>query len=306
MKNVIIIGSGPAGYTAAIYTARANLNPILIEGLQPGGQLTTTTEVDNFPGFSSGIQGPELMDEMKKQALRFGTEILSAEVTKADFSKSPFSVTVNEKDLYQTKTVIIATGASAKYLNLESEKRLMGYGVSACATCDGFFFKEKEVVVVGGGDTAIEEANFLTKFASKVTVIHRRDQLRASKILQENAFKNDKIDFCWDSVVEDILDPDQGKVTGIKLKNVKTDEVTEKNCDGVFLAIGHTPNTSIFKGQLKMDKMGYIISKDGAKTSIPGIFACGDVKDHVYRQAVTAAGSGCAAAIEAELFLQLF
>ena len=306
MKNVIIIGSGPAGYTAAIYTARANLNPILIEGLQPGGQLTTTTEVDNFPGFSSGIQGPELMDEMKKQALRFGTEILSAEVTKADFSKSPFSVTVNEKDLYQTKTVIIATGASAKYLNLESEKRLMGYGVSACATCDGFFFKEKEVVVVGGGDTAIEEANFLTKFASKVTVIHRRNQLRASKILQENAFKNDKIDFCWDSVVEDILDPNQGKVTGIKLKNVKTDEVTEKNCDGVFLAIGHTPNTSIFKGQLKMDKMGYIISKDGAKTSIPGIFACGDVKDHVYRQAVTAAGSGCAAAIEAELFLQLF
>ena len=306
MKNVIIIGSGPAGYTAAIYTARANLNPILIEGLQPGGQLTTTTEVDNFPGFSSGIKGPELMDEMKKQALRFGTEILSAEVTKADFSKSPFSVTVNEKDLYQTKTVIIATGASAKYLNLESEKRLMGYGVSACATCDGFFFKEKEVVVVGGGDTAIEEANFLTKFASKVTVIHRRDQLRASKILQENAFKNDKIYFCWDSVVEDILDPDQGKVTGIKLKNVKTDEVTEKNCDGVFLAIGHTPNTSIFKGQLKMDKMGYIISKDGAKTSIPGIFACGDVKDHVYRQAVTAAGSGCAAAIEAELFLQLF
>ncbi len=306
MKNVIIIGSGPAGYTAAIYTARANLNPILIEGLQPGGQLTTTTEVDNFPGFSSGIKGPELMDEMKKQALRFGTEILSAEVTKADFSKSPFSVTVNEKDLYQTKTVIIATGASAKYLNLESEKRLMGYGVSACATCDGFFFKEKEVVVVGGGDTAIEEANFLTKFASKVTVIHRRDQLRASKILQENAFKNDKINFCWDSVVEDILDPDQGKVTGIKLKNVKTDEVTEKNCDGVFLAIGHTPNTSIFKGQLKMDKMGYIISKDGAKTSIPGIFACGDVKDHVYRQAVTAAGSGCAAAIEAELFLQLF
>ena len=306
MKNVIIIGSGPAGYTAAIYTARANLNPILIEGLQPGGQLTTTTEVDNFPGFSSGIQGPELMDEMKKQALRFGTEILSAEVTKADFSKSPFSVTVNEKDLYQTKTVIIATGASAKFLNLESEKRLMGYGVSACATCDGFFFKEKEVVVVGGGDTAIEEANFLTKFASKVTVIHRRNQLRASKILQENAFKNDKIYFCWDSVVEDILDPDQGKVTGIKLKNVKTDEVTEKNCDGVFLAIGHTPNTSIFKGQLKMDKMGYIISKDGAKTSIPGIFACGDVKDHVYRQAVTAAGSGCAAAIEAELFLQLF
>tara|TARA_B100000315_G_scaffold2440_1_gene2249 strand:- start:5077 stop:5997 length:921 start_codon:yes stop_codon:yes gene_type:complete len=304
MKNVTIIGSGPAGYTAAIYTARANLNPILIEGLQPGGQLTTTTEVDNFPGFSSGIKGPELMDEMKKQALRFGTEILNGEITAANLSKNPFSVTINEKDLYQTKTVIIATGASAKLLNLESEKRLMGYGVSACATCDGFFFKEKEVVVVGGGDTAMEEANFLTKFASKVTVIHRRDQLRASKILQKHAFENNKINFCWDSVVEDIMDPDQGKVTGIKLKNVKTGEVTKKNCDGVFLAIGHSPNTAIFKGQLEMDKMGYIVSKDGTKTSVPGIFACGDVQDHVYRQAVTAAGSGCAAAIEAERFIE--
>ena len=304
MKNVTIIGSGPAGYTAAIYTARANLNPILIEGLQPGGQLTTTTEVDNFPGFSSGIKGPELMDEMRKQALRFGTEILSGEITSVDLSKNPFSVTVNEKDLYQTKTVIIATGASAKLLNLESEKRLMGYGVSACATCDGFFFKEKEVVVVGGGDTAMEETNFLTKFASKVTVIHRRDQLRASKILQDRAFENNKINFCWDSVVEDIMDPDQGKVTGIKLKNVKTGEVTEKNCDGVFLAIGHSPNTAIFNGQLEMDKMGYIVSKDGVKTSVPGIFSCGDVQDHVYRQAITAAGSGCAAAIETERFLQ--
>ncbi len=230
MKNITIIGSGPAGYTAAIYAARANLNPILIEGLQPGGQLTTTTEVDNFPGFSLGIKGPELMDEMKKQALRFGTEILSAEVTKADLSRSPFSVTVNEKDLYQTKTIIIATGASAKLLNLESEKRLMGYGVSACATCDGFFFKEKEVVVVGGGDTAMEEANFLTKFASKITVIHRRDQLRASKILQERAFKNNKINFCWDSVVEDIMDHDQGKLTCIKLKNVKPSKITEIHC----------------------------------------------------------------------------
>jgi len=304
MKNVTIIGSGPAGYTAAIYTARANLNPILIEGLQPGGQLTTTTEVDNFPGFSSGIKGPELMDEMRKQALRFGTEILSGEITSVDLSKNLFSVTVNEKDLYQTKTVIIATGASAKLLNLESEKRLMGYGVSACATCDGFFFKEKEVVVVGGGDTAMEETNFLTKFASKVTVIHRRDQLRASKILQDRAFENNKINFCWDSVVEDIMDPDQGKVTGIKLKNVKTGEVTEKNCDGVFLAIGHSPNTTIFNGQLEMDKVGYIVSKDGVKTSVPGIFTCGDVQDHVYRQAITAAGSGCAAAIEAERFLQ--
>ena len=303
MENVIIIGSGPAGYTAAIYTARANLNPILIEGLEPGGQLTSTTDVDNFPGFSSGIKGSELMDEMKKQALRFDTEILSGEVTGTDLSKSPFSVTVNKKELYQTKTVIIATGASARLLNLKSEKRLMGYGVSACATCDGFFFKEKEVVVVGGGDTAMEEANFLTKFASKVTVIHRRGQLRASKILQERAFKNNKINFCWDSVVEDIMDPDQERVTGIKLKNLKTGEVSEKNCDGVFLAIGHTPNTAIFKGQLEMDRMGYIVTKNGVKTSVPGIFACGDLQDHVYRQAVTAAGSGCAAAIDAERFL---
>jgi len=304
MNNITIIGSGPAGYTAAIYTARANLNPVLIEGLEPGGQLTSTTEVDNFPGFSSGIKGPELMDEMKNQALRFGTEILNGEVTSVDISKNPFSFTINDKDTRKTKALIIATGASAKLLNMKSEKRLMGYGVSACATCDGFFFKEKDVVVVGGGDTAIEEASFLTKFASKVTIIHRRDQLRASKILQEQAFKNKKIDFCWDSVVEDIMDPDQGKVTGIKIKNVKTNKLSEKSCDGVFLAIGHTPNTAIFKGQLEMDEAGYITVKDGAKTSVPGVFVCGDVQDHVYRQAITAAGSGCKAAIDAERFLE--
>lgn len=304
MKNVAIIGSGPAGYTAAIYTARANMKPVLIEGIQPGGQLTTTSEVDNYPGFSEGITGPELMGEMKKQSLRFGTEIINGEVSSVDFSKSPFSLTANGKDTYQAKTVIIATGATAKLLNMESEKRLMGLGVSACATCDGFFFKEKEVMVVGGGDTALEDANFLTKFASRVTIIHRRDELRGSKILQDRAFKNRKIEFCWDSVVEDILDPEKGEVTGIRLKNVKSGEITEKKCDGVFMAIGHSPNTSIFKGKLEMDEAGYIVTNDGSKTSVPGVFACGDVQDHVYRQAVTAAGSGCAAAIDAERFLE--
>ncbi len=304
MRNVIIIGSGPAGYTAAIYAARANLKPLLIQGIQPGGQLTTTTEVDNFPGFSAGISGPELMEEMKKQALRFDSEILNGNVTMVDFSKNPFLIKVNEKDVYNSKTLIIASGASAKLLNLESEKRLMGYGVSACATCDGFFFKDMEVLAVGGGDTAIEEAIFLTKFASKVTLVHRRDKLRASKILQDRAIKNNKIHFCWNSVVEDIMDPDLGKVTSIKLKNVKTGELTIQKCDGVFIAIGHSPNTAIFKGQLDMNELGYIITNSGTRTSVPGVFACGDVQDHVYRQAVTAAGSGCMAALDAERFLE--
>lgn len=303
MKDVIIIGSGPAGYTAAIYTARANLKPLLIQGLQPGGQLTTTTDVDNFPGFSSGISGPDLMEEMKKQALRFDTEILNGDVTRVDLSKKPFWVTVNEK-AYYSKTIIIASGASAKLLNLESEKRLMGLGVSACATCDGFFFKEQEIITVGGGDTAMEEAIFLTKFASKVTVVHRRDTLRASKILQEHATKNKKIHFAWNSVIEDILDPEQGKVTGVKLKNIKSGEITIKKCDGVFIAIGHSPNTAIFKGQLEMNEMGYIITNSGTKTSVPGVFACGDVQDHVYRQAISAAGTGCMAAIDTERFLE--
>lgn len=303
MKNLIIIGSGPAGYTAAIYAARANSKPLLIEGIQPGGQLTTTIEVDNFPGFSSGITGPELMDEMKKQALRFGTEMLNGMVTSVDFSKKPFSLTVNEKDVYQAKSIIIASGASARLLNMESEKRLMGFGVSACATCDGFFFKDKEVMVVGGGDTALEDANFLTKFASKVTIIHRRDKLRASIFLQQRSFNNKKIHFCWDSIVEDIMDPDQKNVTGIKLKNVKTGEISSQKCEGVFIAIGHSPNTTAFKGQLEMDDSGYVITKNGTKTSVEGVFACGDVQDHVYKQAVTAAGSGCMAAIDAEHFL---
>lgn len=304
MKDVIIIGSGPAGYTAAIYTARANLKPLLIQGLQPGGQLTTTTDVDNFPGFSSGISGPELMEEMKKQALRFDTEILNGDVTGVDLSKKPFLITVNGKDVYESKTIIIASGASAKLLNLESEKRLMGLGVSACATCDGFFFKEQEIIAVGGGDTAMEEAIFLTRFASKVTVVHRRETLRASKILQERAMRNKKIHFAWNSTIEDILDPEQGKVTGVKLKNVKSGELTIKKCDGVFIAIGHSPNTAIFKGQLETNKMGYIITNSGTKTSVPGVFACGDVQDHVYRQAISAAGTGCMAAIDTERFLE--
>ncbi len=306
MKNIIIIGSGPAGYTAAIYAARANLKPLLIQGIEPGGQLTTTTKVDNFPGFSSGIMGPELMEEMKKQALRFETEIINGGVTSVDIVNKPFSLKVNEKDTYNSKTIIIASGASAKLLNLESEKRLMGFGVSACATCDGFFFKNKEVMTVGGGDTAMEDAIFLTKFASKVTIIHRRDKLRASKIMQEHAFKNNKINFCWNSVVEDILDPEEMKVTGVKLKNVKTGEITISKCDGIFIAIGHSPNTAILKGQLEMDAGNYIITKNGTKTSVPGVFACGDVQDHVYRQAISAAGSGCMAAIDAERFLEQF
>ena len=302
MHHVLIIGSGPAGLTAAIYAARANLNPILIEGLQAGGQLTITTDVENYPGFSDGIMGPQLMMEMKKQAERFGTEIIRGNVVSVDLSQQPLTITVEDGTRYPTKTLIIASGASATLLNLESEKRLMGHGVSACATCDGFFFKEKEIAVVGGGDTAMEEATFLTKFAKKVSVIHRRDSLRASKIMQEKAKKNPKINFIWNTIVEEVLGKET--VTGVRLRDVRSDLISEKTLDGVFIAIGHKPNTQLFKGQMDLDPNGYIITHDGTATSIPGVFAAGDVQDHHYRQAVTAAGTGCMAAMDAEKFLE--
>jgi thioredoxin reductase (NADPH) len=303
MRNVVIIGSGPAGYTAAIYAARANLTPLLVEGLEVGGQLSITTLVENFPGFPEGVQGPALMEDMKKQAGKFGTEFLSALVTKVDFSETPFRVFTDDEE-FQTKTLIIASGASARLLGIESEKKLIGYGVSTCATCDGYFFKGKEIIVVGGGDSAIEEATFLTKYASKVTVIHRRDQLRASKIMQERAFKNPKIDFVWNTAIEDVYDVEAKTVKGVKLRNLKNAEVTDFKCDGVFVAIGHVPNTQIFKGLIEMDANGYILTHEGSWTSVPGVFAAGDVQDHVYRQAISAAGSGCMAAIDAERYLE--
>ncbi len=303
IRNVAIIGSGPAGYTAGIYNARADLNPIIIEGNQPGGQLTITTEVDNFPGFPEGIMGPVLMDEMKKQALRFGAEIMTGQIVSVDFSNRPFRLQLDNHETIQANAVIIATGASARLLGIPSETRLMGRGVSACATCDGFFFRDKEVVVIGGGDTAIEEANFLTRFATRVSVIHRRDQLRASKIMQDRAFANQKITFIWDSVVEEILGETEGHVTGVRLKNIRSGEQTEMPCDGVFIAIGHQPNTRIFREQIELDDKGYIILKRKSCTSVPGVFAAGDVVDPIYKQAVIAAGMGCMAALDAEQFL---
>ncbi len=303
MRNVIIMGSGCAGLTAAVYAARANLNPLVIRGVEAGGQLTLTTAVENYPGFPEGVQGPELVELMKKQAETFGTDFLEGNITRVDLSRRPFVVEV-EKERIETRTFIIASGASARMLGLESERVLLGKGVSTCATCDGYFFRGKPVVVVGGGDTAMEDALFLTRFATEVSVIHRRDRLRASKIMQDRAQKNEKIRFVWDTVVEDVLDPAKGVVEGVKLKNLKTHAVSEKACDGVFIGIGHRPNTDVFKGQVEMDENGYLITREGARTSIPGVFAAGDVQDHVYRQAVTAAGSGCMAAMDAEKFLE--
>lgn len=303
MRNVMIVGSGCAGLTAAIYAARANLKPLVIRGLEAGGQLTLTTLVENFPGFPAGVQGPELIELMQKQAAVFGAEFTEGNVTRADLSKRPFTIEI-ESERIETSTLIIASGASAKLLGLESERKLLGHGVSTCATCDGYFFRGKDVVVVGGGDTAAEDALFLTRYASAVTIVHRRDQLRASKIMQDRLFRNDKIHFAWDSAVLDILDPSQGEVTAVSLQNVKSSEETVKPVAGVFIGIGHSPNTSVFRGQVDVNENGYIITHDGSKTNIPGVFAAGDVQDHIYRQAVTAAGSGCMAAMEAERFLE--
>tara|TARA_B100001750_G_C15518176_1_gene609067 strand:+ start:2367 stop:3305 length:939 start_codon:yes stop_codon:yes gene_type:complete len=303
MENVLIIGSGPAGDTAALYAARAELNPLVIDGIQPGGQLTITTDVENYPGFPDGIQGPDLMMNFRAQAERFGARYLSGNVTSVDFSSRPFKVIVDEESEYSARSVIIASGATARFLDIPGELALMGRGVSACATCDGFFFRDKELIVVGGGDTAMEESTFLTKFASKVHVVHRRDSLRASKVMQDRAISNPKISFIWDSVVEEVLGVSEGEVKGVLLKNLKTDEVIEKSVDGVFMAIGHKPNTEPFLGQLDVNESGYIITNDGTKTSVPGVFACGDVQDWIYRQAITAAGTGCMAAIDVEHFL---
>ena len=304
MRNMVIIGSGPAGLTAAVYAARANLQPLLIEGREPGGQLTLTTLVENYPGFGEGIMGPQLMEEMRKKSLRFGTEIVTSYVYAVKLKEYPFRVYFADQEV-TTKTVVISTGSSAKLIGIESELQLMGHGVSTCATCDGFFYRGREIAVVGGGDSAMEEATFLTKFATKVFVIHRRDVLRASKIMQDRAFSNPKIQFIWDSVVDHVVGTKETGVTGLKLKNVKTLEASDLKVDGLFVAIGHNPNTDIFKGQIELDSHGYIKTQpDSTRTNIPGVFACGDVQDPVFRQAVTAAGTGCMAAIEAERWLE--
>jgi thioredoxin reductase (NADPH) len=303
-RKVVIIGSGPAGYTAAIYAARANLAPLMVSGLQSGGQLMLTTAVENFPGFVDGVMGPELMETMRKQAERFGTDIVAEDVTRVDFGHRPFVVGVGDTT-YEAETVIIATGASAKLLGLPGERELMGRGVSTCATCDGFFFKDQNIMVVGGGDSALEEALYLARLGRQVEVVHRRDTLRASKIMQERAFKNSKIAFLWDSVIETIADPTQGKVTAVRLRNVKTNETSERPVDGLFVAIGHQPNTGLFRGQLELLPNDYLKVVPGpTQTSVPGVFAAGDVADFTWRQAVTAAGTGCMAALEAERHLE--
>ena len=302
-RKVIIIGTGPAGLTAAIYAARADLKPLIMEGHEPGGQLTLTTEVENFPGFENGVMGPELMMNMKKQAARFNAEFLSVMSTDVDLSKKPFKVTASNGITYEADSVIISTGASAKWLGLPKEKELTGRGVSTCATCDGFFYRDKIVHVVGGGDTAMEDATFITKFAKKVYIIHRKDTLRASKPMQERAFNNPKIEFIWDSTVTEIHNNESG-VNGITVENLKTGVKQKRDTDGLFYAIGHTPNTGFLKGQINLDQHGFINTQNGPETNIPGVFACGDVQDSYYRQAITAAGSGCQAAIKAERFLE--
>jgi len=302
-RNVIIIGSGPAGLTAALYTARANMRPLLIEGIDAGGQLMLTTLVENYPGHRDGIMGPDLMAEMRAQSEKFGAEIVNGNVTRVDLRTRPFLVATSDAE-YTASTVIIATGASARLLGLPSERTLMGHGVSTCATCDGYFFRGHEIAVVGGGDSAMEEAVFLTKFASKVTVVHRRDTLRASKIMQDKARANPKIAWLLNTEVDDIKDTGKGEVTGMVVRNAATGVRTEVPVSGVFVAIGHTPNTSLFKGQLEMDANGYLVTRDGVKASVPGVFACGDVQDDIYRQAVTAAGAGCMAALDAERYLE--
>jgi thioredoxin reductase (NADPH) len=301
-RNVVILGSGPAGYTAALYAARANLKPLVLKGLEAGGQLMLTTDVENYPGFPDGIMGPELMEAMEKQAARFEAEIVAQSATRVDLSERPFRVWAGDQE-WRAATVIVATGATAKWLDVPGEERLRGRGVSACATCDGFFFRDRDLVVVGGGDTAMEESNFLTKFAKKVSIVHRRDEFRASKIMQDRALSNPKVDVIWDTEVDEVTGDDA--VTGVKLRNVRSGDVTDFATDGVFMAIGHTPNTQLFEGQLELTNTGYIVIEEPTtKTSVPGVFAAGDVTDSIYRQAVTAAGQGCKSAMDAERFLE--